>query len=114
MTTHRQSWLPVYSARINRRRFIGGAAAGGAAAALLAACGGDGGGSQLIKGDDARKPGTVWSAKNNWRLEDETKQAVRGGVYRGVETADLPAEHGLDDAAQRLRSRSSTTSTSFS
>jgi ABC-type transport system substrate-binding protein len=75
---------------MNRRRFIGGAAAGSAAAALLAACGGDGGGTQLIRGDDARKPGTVWSAKNNWKLQDETKQAVRGGVFRGVADEDLP------------------------
>ena len=82
MSKQTQSWLPGYAGRrIKRRRFIGGVAAGGAAAALLAACGGDGSGTQLIKGDDARKPGTVWSGKNNWKLEDETKQAVRGGTF---------------------------------
>jgi peptide/nickel transport system substrate-binding protein len=71
---------------------MGGAAVGGAAAALLAACGGgnDSGGLKLIKGDDARQPGAVWSETNNWKLEDETKAAVRGGVFRGMASGDLP------------------------
>src|SRR5688500_17709024 len=91
MTSQKQSWLPGYSSKVSRRRFMAGAAAGGAAAALLAACGGgDSGGTQLIKGDDARQPGAFWAQSNNWKLEDESKAAVRGGVFRGMEKEDLP------------------------
>jgi ABC-type transport system substrate-binding protein len=79
---------------------MAGAAAGGAAAALLAACGGgEGGGTQFIKGDDARQPGKVWYGADNWRLEDETKAAVRGGVFRDVATSDLPANMDTNDLA---------------
>src|SRR5688572_32728161 len=89
MTTE-QSWLPHYKAgRVTRRRFLGGAAAGAAAAALVA-CGGSGGGGGL-KFDDAasaREPGTVWNSANNWKLADETKEAVKGGIYRSHMTAD--------------------------
>jgi peptide/nickel transport system substrate-binding protein len=69
------------------------AGAAGAGAAVLIACGG-GGGDSGLKLDDtgsSRQPGTVWLAKNDWRLADETKQAVRGGIYRDFLTADLPS-----------------------
>jgi peptide/nickel transport system substrate-binding protein len=90
--TSTRSWLPSYTSRITRRRFIGGAAAGIGGAALLAACGGGSneGGLKLIKGDEARVPGGVWASANTWRLEDETKNAVPGGVFRSVASSDLP------------------------
>ncbi|MPZ49050.1 MAG: twin-arginine translocation signal domain-containing protein [Dehalococcoidia bacterium] len=85
-----QSWLPAYDARgITRRKFLAGAAAGAGAAALIACGGSDNGGG--LKFDDAasaRQPGTVWRAENDWRLADETKEAVKGGVYPGVINAD--------------------------
>jgi peptide/nickel transport system substrate-binding protein len=56
------------------------------------ACGGDDSGSQLVKSDNAREPGAVWFSRDNWMLEDETKQAVRGGIYRDV-TSDAQTEH---------------------
>ena len=36
----------------------------------------------------SRKPGTVWFAANDWKLADETKEAVKGGIYRSFMTAD--------------------------
>jgi ABC-type transport system substrate-binding protein len=36
-----------------------------------------------------RQPGAVIYAKDNWKLADETDQAVPGGVYPGRNTADL-------------------------
>src|SRR5688572_6119097 len=100
MTAQKQSWTPSYTSKVSRRRFMAGAAAGGAAAALLAACGGsDGGGTQFIKGEDARQPGKVWYGADNWRLEDETKAAVRGGVFRDAASEDLPANMDTNDLA---------------
>jgi peptide/nickel transport system substrate-binding protein len=86
-----QSWLPTYVRRpVSRRGFLKASAAGAGAAALIA-CGGSDGGSGL-KFDDAsnaRQPGTVWRVENDWKLADETKEAVRGGIYRGIETSDM-------------------------
>jgi peptide/nickel transport system substrate-binding protein len=81
--------LPTYaSSRITRRRFLGATAAGASAAALIA-CGGGGGTSSLtLDPAGSREPGAVWFARNDWKLEEETKQAVRGGIYRGSATAD--------------------------
>src|SRR5262245_58034548 len=83
-------WTRIENRRLSRRRLLatGSAAAG---AALLAACGGSGSGSTGLKFDDAgdaRKPGTVWTADNDWKLADETKQAVKGGIYRSFIPAD--------------------------
>jgi ABC-type transport system substrate-binding protein len=87
-----KSWLPSYiDSRITRRRFLKGTAAGAGAAALLA-CGGDGDGGSDLKidtGAESREPGTVWFAKNNFKLPDESAQAVRGGIYRDHLNADV-------------------------
>src|SRR5438552_9286699 len=81
-------WDRALGGRINRRRAL---AAGGATAAvaLLAACGGSSkGGGGLKVENDPRKSGSVWQAANDWRVADETKEAVRGGFYRSVMNAD--------------------------
>ena len=91
MTTSSRSWLPSYiDSRITRRRFLKASAAGAGAAALLACGGGgdDGDAGGLDTSGNYRDPGGVWSAKNDWNLSDETKQAVRGGIYRGVLSDD--------------------------
>jgi peptide/nickel transport system substrate-binding protein len=81
--------LPTYfGSKINRRRFLKSTAAG-AGAALLIACGGGGGGSLDV--GETRQPGSVWYAKDNWRMADESKDAVRGGVYRGHLTEEFSA-----------------------
>src|SRR5688572_23601828 len=90
MTT--KSWQAAYygGARLTRRSFLKGTAAGAAAAALIA-CGGGGSGGTTLKFDDAstaRQPGTVWLSKNNYKLADETKEAVKGGIHRGSATSD--------------------------
>ena len=77
-------WDTVLFHRITRRRAV--AAAG--AAAFLVACGGASKGLKFDDAGDARKPGTVWNAANDWRLEDETKDAVRGGIYRSFREED--------------------------
>jgi peptide/nickel transport system substrate-binding protein len=81
-------WDRILSQRIKRRRTLalsGSAALGG----LLLACGGDKETTvSLNDSGDPRKPGAIWSARNDWKLEDETKQAVRGGIYRSVMNAD--------------------------
>jgi peptide/nickel transport system substrate-binding protein len=84
MAIDSRSWLAQYAGRrITRRKFLGTAAAGAGAAALIA-CGGDeGGGNLKLSSDKAREPGSVWLYSNNWKLEDETKNAVSGGTYRG-------------------------------
>ena len=88
MTTTSRSWLPSYiDSRITRRRFLKASAAGAGGAALIA-CGSGGGGGSIEVASSSREPGSVWLAKNDWTLEDETKQAVRGGVYRGFMTDD--------------------------
>jgi ABC-type transport system substrate-binding protein len=64
-------------------------AAGAGAAAILACSGGEGGGGSLtFSTDDYRKPGTVWQRKNDWRLPEETKEAVKGGIYRSYLPSD--------------------------
>ena len=83
-------WSRVLATQANRRRTLtvtGGSLLG---AIILAACGG-GGQSAGLRFDDAgtaRVPGTVWFSKNDWKLADETKQAVKGGIYRGLLDAD--------------------------
>jgi ABC-type transport system substrate-binding protein len=98
MSTKSHSWIPGYlDARLTRRRFLRTAAAGAGTVAIIA-CGG--GGDSSLKLDDAgtaREPGTVWFTRNDWRLADETKAAVRGGIYRGYMTAD---QAGHFDALQ--------------
>jgi ABC-type transport system substrate-binding protein len=98
MSTKSHSWFPGYlDGRVTRRRFLRSAAAGAGAAAIIA-CGG--GGESSLKLDDAgtaREPGTVWFERNDWRLADETKAAVRGGIYRGFLDAD---QAGHFDALQ--------------
>jgi ABC-type transport system substrate-binding protein len=87
-----KSWTPGYlSDRLTRRRFLASTAAGAGAVALIA-CGGSGGGGGELTLDDSgtsREPGTVWLEKNNWRLRDETKEAVRGGIYRDSRSEDV-------------------------
>jgi peptide/nickel transport system substrate-binding protein len=91
MTT--KSWIPAYSsAGFTRRRFLKGAMAGAGAVALIA-CGGGGGGSDLQDAGNPREPGSVWFAKNNWRLADESKEAVKGGIYRGSRNGILNAHY---------------------
>ena len=108
MTTSNRTWLPAYSrARISRRKFLAGAAAGAGAAALIA-CGG--GGSERAPGADHRPqrrphPGAVVYARDEWKLADETKEAVPGGV---LPCADLATSPSLDPclatrAARRLQ-----------
>jgi peptide/nickel transport system substrate-binding protein len=65
--------------------------AGAGAAALLACSRGEVGGLKLDDSATARQPGTVWFSKNDWRLADETKEAIRGGIYRGRASADAPS-----------------------
>jgi ABC-type transport system substrate-binding protein len=80
----------VLKRQTSRRRLLAATGATTVSAALLAACGGGGGGE--LKVDDAasaRQPGTVWFEKNNWKLADETKQAVRGGIYRAHRADDV-------------------------
>jgi peptide/nickel transport system substrate-binding protein len=85
MTT--ASFRPRYVSTITRRRLLKGAAAGSAAAVLLA-CGGESGGVKFEDAANARQPGKVWFTANDWKLEDETKQAVPGGIYRSVRNDD--------------------------
>jgi peptide/nickel transport system substrate-binding protein len=99
MSTYSSPWSRIAASRLTRRRLLRGAAAGAGAAALIA-CGSEGGGNGALKLDDAgtaRQPGTVWSATNDWKLADETKEAVRGGIYRSVMPAD---QAGHFDAIQ--------------
>jgi peptide/nickel transport system substrate-binding protein len=86
-------WNSVVQRRISRRRALI-AAGSTSAAALLIACGGGDSGSAGLKLDDSgtsRQPGTVWFARNDWRLADESKNALAGGIYRGRSTGDLPS-----------------------
>jgi ABC-type transport system substrate-binding protein len=80
--------VPSYLGTVSRRRFLKGAAAGAGAAALIACGGGGDGGSGLEDVGDPRAPGSVWFKANDWKLPDETKEAVKGGVYRGAVSAD--------------------------
>jgi ABC-type transport system substrate-binding protein len=81
------SFRPHY-VTVSRRRFLKGTAAGATAAAILA-CGGDGGGgSQFENAANSRQPGKVWFTANDWKLQDETKEALMGGIYRSFRTED--------------------------
>src|SRR5688572_15657995 len=86
MATNR-SWTPDYLGTFTRRRFLKASAAGAGAAALIA-CGGGGTDTPLQDVGDPRAPGSVWFAANDWKLPDETKNAVKGGIWRGFATAD--------------------------
>ena len=92
MTTTREprpSWRPSYT--IGRRRFLQAGAAG-AGGAFLLACGGGGdepGPSLTVDPAGVRTPGAVVYTSDEWKLADETAQAVPGGVYPGRELQDL-------------------------
>ncbi|MPZ49401.1 MAG: hypothetical protein GEU75_08920 [Dehalococcoidia bacterium] len=62
-------------------------------AAALIACGGGDGSDQGLTVDPSsvRAPGAVVYQKDDWKLADETKQAVRGGVYPGYVADELEA-----------------------
>ncbi|MPZ49108.1 MAG: hypothetical protein GEU75_07390 [Dehalococcoidia bacterium] len=91
-----KSWQPTYSTRLTRRRFLGASAAGLGAAALVACGGSDSGdGSLTLSSSSAREPGSVWLYSNNWKLEDETKDAVSGGTYRGSWDRDNAAGYDV-------------------
>ena len=96
-----KSWTPSYLAasRVSRRRFLTTAGASASAVALIA-CGGSSqdSGLKLDDSGSSREPGTVWLAKDNWRLEDDSEQAARGGIYRDFMAADLPSH--LDPITQ--------------
>jgi peptide/nickel transport system substrate-binding protein len=82
-----KSRLPSYiDSRFTRRRFLKASAAVAGGAALVACSGASNNG--LSTASSSREPGSVWFARNDWKIEDETKQAKRGGIYRGVMTAD--------------------------
>jgi hypothetical protein len=77
-------WNGILTRRLNRRRALAATGATALGAAFLAACGGTDGGTSFQSAADAQEPGKVWFAANDWKLADETKQAVRGGIYRAV------------------------------
>src|SRR5687768_14275085 len=77
-------WDRYLSSRLSRRRALAGTGATALGAAMLVACGGGESDSSLKATGDPREAGSVWFAKDNYKLPDETKEAVRGGVYRGV------------------------------
>ena len=85
-----RSWRPSYKPFFSRRRFLATAGAAAGAAALVACGGGGDGGSapKLVQSSNARQPGGLWYARDNWQLEEETKQAVPGGVYPGSANAE--------------------------
>ena len=93
MAPDSHSWSAAYSRPISRRRFLTGAASGVGGAAALIACGGGDSSPQVLTVDPAsiRKPGAVVYYSDNWKLADETKGAVAGGVWPGSEDADLGA-----------------------
>ncbi len=92
MPADAKSWHPGYvNSKVSRRRFLGTALAGAGAAAVLACGRGEESDLRLDDGATARQPGTVWLSKNDWKLADETKEAVRGGIYRGYVTEDAPS-----------------------
>jgi peptide/nickel transport system substrate-binding protein len=98
MVTKATSWRPAY---VSRRQFLRGTAAGAGAAAIIACGGTSSNGVAFEDAASAREPGKVWFAANDWKLEDETKQAVRGGIYRGYETED---QAGNYDAISQMTS----------
>src|SRR5688572_11122133 len=92
MALSSRPWLANYAGKsVSRRKFLAGAAAGAGAAALMACSGSGSGGDLRLSSNSAREPGSVWLYSNNWKLEDETKNAVSGGVYRGSWARDNAA-----------------------
>jgi peptide/nickel transport system substrate-binding protein len=84
------SWRPAYAgSRVTRRNFLKGAAAGAGAAALIACGGGETKQTLTVSPDQVRVPGAVLYAKDNWKLADETSQAVKGGIHPGRANADI-------------------------
>jgi peptide/nickel transport system substrate-binding protein len=67
--------------RLTRRKFLVSSGMATGAAALLACSGGGSAGLKFDEASTAREPGTVWFSRNDWKLEDETKEAVKGGIY---------------------------------
>jgi peptide/nickel transport system substrate-binding protein len=100
MSTTQKSWRPT----LTRRRFLWSAATAAGAAALVA-CGGGSTGFKFEDASSAREPGKVWEAKNNWKLADETKGAVKGGIYRGYASGD---QDGHYDAIVLMSSQTPT------
>jgi len=99
-------WNSVLTRRISRRRAL--AVAGGTAlgTSLLVACGGgdDDGGSD--GGASALESGSVFSANEGWKLKDETKGAVRGGIYRGWRQEDQVGHYDAINLVDSLRPHS--------
>ncbi|MPZ50477.1 MAG: hypothetical protein GEU75_14460 [Dehalococcoidia bacterium] len=93
MAPDSRSWSATYAGRqVSRRRFLATAAAGAGGAATLIACGGGGDSTpQVLTVDPSsvRKPGAVVYYGDNWKLADETDQAVAGGIWPDSEPADL-------------------------
>jgi ABC-type transport system substrate-binding protein len=86
-----RSWRPSYAKIISRRRFVQGATAG-AGGAFLLACGGSdsgGGGSATLSPSEVRKPGAVFYERDSYKLADQTKEAVAGGVLVDAESDDF-------------------------
>jgi ABC-type transport system substrate-binding protein len=83
------SWLPNYARTVSRRRFIKGSAAAAGGAFLLACGGGDGAGGGALQASDVRKPGAVVYDKESYKLADQTKEAVAGGVLTDAISDDF-------------------------
>ncbi|MPZ47906.1 MAG: hypothetical protein GEU75_01080 [Dehalococcoidia bacterium] len=81
-------WNRALNYRLKRRRALALTGTTAISSGLLWACGGDGSTGGLEDASSAQQPGKVWNATNDWKLADETKAAVRGGIYRGVMAAD--------------------------
>ena len=79
--TATRSWLANYS-RVTRRRFLKGSAAGAGGAFLLACSSGSDSGGPVgtLQAGDVRKPGAVVFSKDAYKLADQTKESVPGGV----------------------------------
>lgn len=91
-------WQKLLANRLSRRRAITGAAGVGigATALSLIGCGGGGGGTQDTFG---LAPGDIPAA---WQLQDETRGAVPGGIYKNFRTADVTG--GFDPFTTTSRS----------
>lgn len=74
-------WNKVLEKRLSRRRALAAAGAAAAGAALLSACGGGEEGGQVVAADQPLKPGGLWYARDNWKLKDDSKDAVPGGTF---------------------------------
>jgi peptide/nickel transport system substrate-binding protein len=93
MLTGTKSWQPSYL-KLTRRRFLKGTAAGAGAIALIA-CGGGGGGTLDTEAGDPRKPGSVWFSRDDWKVPDESKEAVKGGIFRGYREQDQAGHYDI-------------------